>query len=96
MAYKEELQIEESDNCTVVLRDGHKLAGHMRRWERYYAHKTKYSDKEPTGPILVWCLLTSDGKNGIRRVTWTRNGQFRMGGVSRFDIADFQIGRPPT
>lgn len=94
MAYKDNPQIEESDSCTVVLRGGVTLRGHMRRWDRFYRPPASQSTNE--GPVLVWCLLADNGKGGTRRVTWTRDGNYRTAGASRFDIVDFQIGRSIT
>jgi hypothetical protein len=81
MAYRDALQIEESDNCQVVLRDGHKLAGHMRKWERVLGEVGNFQ----------WCLYTKGGKK-----TWTATGMFTMQGKeSKFDIVDFIIGQKP-
>jgi hypothetical protein len=93
MAYKDDLQIVESDNCKVVLRCKHVLTGHMRKWERFYRLPVSTPPAD-AGPVMVWCLLTTNAKGKPHKITWTRNGQYRMAGESRYDIADFQIGQP--
>lgn len=95
MAYKDELQIAESDYCTVILRNKHILKGHMRKWERLYQAPTS-TPKADAGPVMVWCLLTTNKNGNPFKITWTRNGQYRMAGESRYDITDFQIGKPIT
>lgn len=91
MGYKDALQIEESDNCLVVLRDGHKLAGHMRKWSQF----CRGQHEGTADNVMIWCLLTA-GPKGARKLTWTRDGCYRLSGAaSQFDIMDFQIGSRP-
>src|SRR4051812_18206427 len=88
MAYKENLQIVESDNCRVVLRSGEKLSGHMRRFERL----TGQPDGKP--PAFTWILWP---KEKAHRRTWNTNGNFSIHShvVSAHDITEFIIGTRP-
>jgi len=85
VAYKENLQIVESNNCAVVLRDGTKMIGHMRRFDRYTDH-----------PAFSWILIPRDGAK-VKPQIYNSNGNYSIHAhvVSQRDIVDFVIGTPP-
>lgn len=102
-AYKDSLQICESDNCAVRLRGGEILYGHMRKWYRYAAPTLdKGLGQEP---LFTWVLIPRAqdadpqmrGKKTQHHRTYNSNGNYSIHShiVSQFDMIEFQIGNPP-
>ncbi len=89
MAYRDTLNICESDGCMVILRDGSQLIGNMRLWGRIYKRRA-----EDPSPAFSWVLIPAKGP----RRTWNSAGCFSIHShvVSQMDVLDFIIGRPPT